>query len=57
MNKVQITPSKEGNLVTAYSANPEFGYILLSQKKTTFVAGWLREVTNRAILKGNTKAL
>jgi fructose 1,6-bisphosphatase len=57
MSNVKITPSKEGNLVTAYSGNPEFGYILLSQTKSAFQAGWLREVTNRCIMKGSVKAL
>jgi hypothetical protein len=57
MNKVVIAPSKEGNLVTAYDGNAEFGYILLSQTKSSFVNGWLKESTNKTIMKGSVKAL
>lgn len=57
MNKVTITPSKEGALVNAYPNNPQFGYVLLSQSNTSFQGGWLRTTTNRAIIKGDTKAL
>lgn len=58
MNKVQITPNKEtGALVTSYTNNPQFGYVLLTQKSTSFQAGWLREVVKSAIIKGDTKAL
>lgn len=57
MSNVTITPTKEGNLVTPYSGNAEFGYLMLSQSKSTFDAGWLKEVTNRTIIKGSTAAL
>lgn len=57
MSKVKITPTKEGNLVTAYNGNPEFGFILLSQVTQAFVAGWLREVPKHSIIKGSTAAL
>ena len=57
MSKVTIAPSKEGNLVTAYAGNAEFGFIILAQTKQLFVNGWLREVTNRTIMKGAVKAL
>tara|TARA_Y100000385_G_scaffold291279_1_gene368307 strand:+ start:2224 stop:2721 length:498 start_codon:yes stop_codon:yes gene_type:complete len=58
MNKVQITPNKEtGALVSSYTNNPQFGYVLLTQKSTSFQAGWLREVVKRGIIKGDVKAL
>jgi hypothetical protein len=57
MSKVTIAPSKEGNLVTAYEGNAEFGYLILAQTKSLFVNGWLREVTNRTIMKGAVSAL
>jgi hypothetical protein len=54
---VKITPTKEGNLVTPYAGNPDYGYIMLSQTKSAFSNGWLKEVTNRTILKGTTASL
>ena len=57
MNKVKIAPSKEGNLVTAYAGNAEFGFIILAQTTSLFVNGWLREVTKRTIMKGAVSAL
>jgi hypothetical protein len=57
MNTVLISPSKEGNLVTAYEGNAEFGYLILKQTKSAFQAGWLREVNNSCIMKGSVKAL
>lgn len=57
MSKVTISPSKEGNLVTAYAGNADFGFIILAQTKSLFVNGWLREVTNRTIMKGAVTAL
>ena len=57
MGKVSITPSKEGNLVTAYAGNADFGFIILAQTTSLFVNGWLREVTKRTIMKGGVKAL
>ena len=58
MNEVvKITPTKEGNLVTPYSGNADYGYIMLSQTKAAFSNGWLKETTNRTILKGTTASL
>jgi len=57
MSKVQIAPTKEGKLVTAYEGNAEFGYIVLAQTKSVFTNGWLRETINRTIMKGAVKAL
>ena len=57
MSKVKITPSKEGNLVTPYEGNPAFGFIILAQVMSIFQNGWLREVTNRTIMKGSVEAL
>lgn len=57
MNTVKVTPNKEGQLVTAYAGNPEFGYMLLAQTSSNFVNGWLKETTKRTIMKGSTAAL
>jgi len=57
MSKVTIAPNKEGKLVTAYEGNAEFGYMVLAQTKSTFKDGWLRESTNRTIMKGGVDAL
>ena len=57
MSKVIITPTREGNLVTPYTGNADYGYLMLSQVKSTFDKGWLKEVTNRTIIKGATSAL
>ena len=56
-NSVKITPTKEGNLVTPYSGNTEYGYLMLSQIKSVFANGWLRETTNRTIIKGTVASL
>ena len=57
MSKVTIAPTKEGNLVTAYAGNQEFGYMVLAQTKSSFQNGWLKETTNRSIMKGTVLAL
>ena len=57
MSKVTIAPSKEGNLVTPYDNAPEYGYIILAQTKSSFVNGWLKESTNRTIMKGSVTSL
>lgn len=57
MSKVKIAPNKEGKLVTPYEGSPSFGFIVLAQTKSTFKDGWLRETTNRTIMKGGVDAL
>jgi hypothetical protein len=57
MSKVLITPTKDGALVTPYAGNADFGYIMLAQTKSTFSNGWLREQTNRTIIKGSVESL
>ena len=58
MSKVLITPTKDtGALVTPYAGNSDYGYVMLSQTRSTFNNGWLKEVTNRTIVKGATSAL
>ncbi|MCK5788764.1 MAG: hypothetical protein KAH32_07185 [Chlamydiia bacterium] len=56
-SKVMITPTKEGNLVTPYAGNPEFGYVMLSQTTQTVLNGWMKDVTNRTIIKGAVASL
>ena len=57
MSNVKIVPSKDGKLVTAYEGNAEFGYILLAQTTSVMDKGWLRDTTNRTIIKGAISAL
>jgi len=57
MNTVQIMPNKDGQLVTPYSGNSEFGYIQLAQTGYDYKDGWLRKQPNRTIIKGSVKSL
>jgi len=53
---VKIERDKLGNVVRQTS-NPEYGYIVLSQKRTSLKDGWVNEKKYTALLKGRTETL
>ena len=57
MNKVKITPTKEGNLVTSFKSNPEFGYMKLTETAVISGQGWFREVSKTCLQKGKMSTL
>jgi len=54
---VCIVPNEEGNLVTPYESNPDFGYMLLKQEKPVNKNGWIRISKKSGLIKGDTEAL
>ena len=53
---VTIVKDDLGNVVRLTS-NPEYGYILLSQKRISFKNGWVNEKNITTLLKGKTDTL
>tara|TARA_Y100000592_G_scaffold2625_1_gene3945 strand:+ start:60 stop:728 length:669 start_codon:yes stop_codon:yes gene_type:complete len=53
---VTIVRDKLGNIVRQTS-NPEYSYIVLSQKRTSLKDGWVNEKKYTALLKGRTDTL
>lgn len=57
-NFVQITPNPETNQVITQSSNdPEFGYVRVESKTTTFENGWVRIATRSALIRGKVEDL
>lgn len=58
MNKVQIVPNAEtGSIISAYAANPEFGFIQLQQTAIVQDGSWIREVKRSCLLKASIEIL
>jgi len=56
--KVSIVPNKTTNmLVTAYTSNPEFGYIQLESSTMEFQGGWMRQAKRSCLLRAETELL
>lgn len=51
MSKVQIVPNKEGQVISAYKSNPEYGYIQLQQTAVVCDGGWIREKKRSTIMR------
>lgn len=58
MRNVQITPSKEGQLITVYKNNSDYGYITLSSTElSTDSRGWLRESKRSTLMRAPIELL
>jgi hypothetical protein len=58
MRNVQITPSKEGQLITVYKNNSEYGYITLSSTElSTDSRGWIRESKRSTLMRATVDLL
>ncbi len=58
MRKVQITPSKEGQLITVYKNNPNYGYITMSSTElSTDARGWIRESKRSTLMRATVDLL
>lgn len=58
MRNVQITPSKEGQLITVYKNNSDYGYITLSSTElSTDAAGWIRESKRSTLMRATVETL
>lgn len=57
-NFVQITPNPETNqVITQSTNNPEYGYVRVESKTTTFENGWIRTATRSALIRGKVDEL
>jgi hypothetical protein len=56
-NNVAVKVSAEGAVVTPYSGNPDFGYVILSSVESVFQNGWLQKKERSCIIKGETAML
>lgn len=54
---VQIKLNAEGQVVTAYQGNADFGYVILNSTESVFQNGWLQQKERSAIIKGETAML
>ena len=55
---VQITPSKEGQFITVYKNNSDYGYITLSSTElSTDSRGWIRESKRSTLMRGTVDLL
>jgi hypothetical protein len=58
MRNVQITPSKEGQLITVYKNNSDYGYITLtSTELSTDSRGWIRESKRSTLMRATVDLL
>lgn len=58
MRNVQITPSKDGQLITVYKNNATYGYIkMTSTEMTTDARGWLRESSRSTLMRATVETL
>jgi hypothetical protein len=58
MRNVQITPSKEGQLITVYKNNSDYGYITLtSTELSTDSRGWIRESKRSTLMRATIDLL
>ena len=58
MRNVQITPSKEGQLITVYKNNANYGYITLASTELTPDArGWIRESKRSTLMRATVELL
>lgn len=58
MRNVQITPSKEGQLITVYKNNSDYGYITLSSTElSTDSRGWIRESKRSTLMRATVDLL
>ena len=58
MRNVQITPSKEGQLITVYKNNSAYGYITLtSTELSTDSRGWIRESKRSTLMRAEVDLL
>lgn len=58
MRNVQITPSKEGQLITVYKNNSDYGYITLSSTElSTDARGWIRESKRSTLMRATVDLL
>ena len=54
---VIVSVNNEGNVVTPYEGNPEFGYIVLKSTESVFQNGWIQEKNRSTIMRGKTEML
>ena len=54
---VSIKPNDNGEIVTAYEGNPEFGYVVLHSVETVFQGQWMKETERSTIMKGEVAKL
>jgi len=54
---VNIKINAEGQTVTSYEGNPEYGYAILSSTEDVFQNGWLQSKDRSCIVKGATAQL
>jgi hypothetical protein len=58
MRNVQITPSKDGQLITVYKNNSNYGYITLtSTELSTDSRGWIRESKRSTLMRAEVELL
>lgn len=58
MRTVQITPSKDGQLITVYKNNSAYGYITLSSTEMSLASnGWIRESKRSTLMRAETELL
>jgi hypothetical protein len=56
-NQVSIVANKNGQFVTAYESNPDYGYILVTSVESVFIYSWLVLKPRNAVIKGKVEAL
>ena len=56
-NKVLVKKTNDGNIVTPFSGNPEYGYVILHSVEDVFSNGWLQQKERTALIRGSVAML
>ena len=54
---VTIKKTKDGSIVTAFSGNPEYGYVIVHSVENVFQNGWMEAKERSAIIRGQVEML
>lgn len=54
---ITIKKNDQGQVVTAYEGNPEFGYAVLTSQEQDFRNGWLQIKQRSTLIRGEVQAL
>jgi hypothetical protein len=56
-NSVKIKKTADGNIVTPFSGNPEYGYVILNSVENVFQNGWLQAKERTTLVRGAVSML
>ena len=54
---VNVKANSQGGVVTSFSGNPEYGYVILESIETVMQNGWIQEKKRSTIMRGGTDML